>query len=299
MSISEAVNAIAEVAQAEARDETNPDAVEQPVVEQAKGQDPGEQPDDDDALGRLELLEKLRGARKQNEQFRKRWQPASEALESLGEENAQAVLGFAKMIAEDPMAAARWALDNARVLAGDQFNALAEELGIPMRVDPDKPAGEAPEAAKPAAKPKVDDDGEELVTRAEARAEFMRLLEEREKARAEQDAIASRRQGIVAAVRELGYVENDPLLPTLLQIAGTKLGATDAERIKAADADLKKMLEARGLEVVKAKAADAAGIAGAPDGAAPAGRNLSVSAEEAMEARMDRVFGPRRHGLNT
>lgn len=292
MSVADAVNAIAEVAQAEARDETNPDVrVEQDAVEQApvESQDPGDQPDEE--LGRLELLEKLRGARKQNEQFRKRWQPASEALEPLGEENAQAVLVFARMINEDPIAAAQWALDNARILAGDQFNELAERLGIAMRVDPDKPAGEAP-VEKPA--PAAESENDELLTR----AEVLRLLEERDRKRSEEAEMASRRGAITAMVRELGYRDNDPLLPSLLQIAGTKLGATDAERIKAADADLKKLLEARGLELVKAKAADAAGVAGAPDGAAPAGRNLSVSPEEAMEARMDRVFGPRRRGLS-
>lgn len=303
MSVADAVNAIAEVAQTEARIETNPDApVEETPVEQVapveEGQDPGE-PVEDEFLDRNDLLEKLRGTRKENERFRKKWQPISEAFEPLGEENAGAVLEFATLISSDAVGAAEWALNAAKILAGDDFNRLAEQFGIPVRVDGDKPAGQAPDA-KPGEKPveKIDPAGDELMTQAEAMAMFQRMLDEREQARVQEQSIASQRAAITDTLRELGYGENDPLLPSLLQIAGTKLGASHAERIKSADAELKRLLEAKGLEVVKAKAADAAGVAGAPDGAAPAGRNLSVSPEEAMEARMDRTFGPRRRGFS-
>lgn len=127
------------------------------------------------------------------------------------------------------------------------------------------------------------------------------FYEQKEKARAEQDAIANAERSIKERAAQLGYTTTitngapDPDYSLLLLVARQQFG-NDPDPLGRAHEVIEARFNARATEILKTKRADAQQVTTPPEGQAPSGRKEPLTmkdAETAARSRLDQIFrGP-------
>ncbi len=224
----------------------------------------------------------FRKVRSELKNRRERWKPYEDAFGGLPETDREVLLEVARVLPENPTAVAKWMVDTARELGGEQFGewvgaeqaaALEKEQADMNPVEPD----ENPDEGK-----SID----ELVAEKVAAA-----LADRDKQSAEEKAIAEQHKVIEDTLRNLGYT--DPASPDaqLVLFRARELGGDPLDAIQKAHDGLDDFFAERAQKYVESKSADADTPA-PPVGEVPDVHQEpeGTTPEDRMKARLDSVF---------
>lgn len=232
-----------------------------------------------------DVLAKLQGEHKK---YRERWQGVERRIGNLNDNDREAFLGLIEEYQRDPVAAARWMADNARNLAGEKWADIAKDL---MAAKADTASGTTPaEELDP-----FDPASVQSYVERQVKAGIESFRSEQSKEREVEQA----NQKIIDAGKALGYT-TDPTDPewSLLLLTARRMPGLITDNLPKAHEALEAKWSEKSKTYLQAKGADATRTTAPQQGAAPSGRKVPRSMEEAEESARTRLDSILRDALS-